>query len=231
MSSECIVELATYVPYVLVPEVYGKSFCVGFSSANNGNRWQGAALIVLFCSTLQKYTTRNGSFIGVRSPGSDTVNTPFVVLDALRYSANSLRVLYWLNSYLYPQQLKLEELLRDLPNLPKTIKRICRLIDSWEEVTSRVHKVRYLCWQEWAQVIPLRRHTDAARDCSRSLPKRFSERLLYELGWAVIRIGALENLPMWNAKRRETTTTGWPPREQFRKTSFMNYGNDQDELL
>ncbi|KAI6117199.1 hypothetical protein EV401DRAFT_1970527 [Pisolithus croceorrhizus] len=42
---------------------------------------------------------------------------PFSVLDALRCSANSLRILDWSGCDFFPQLHHLEELLRDLPNL------------------------------------------------------------------------------------------------------------------
>ncbi|KAI6037215.1 hypothetical protein BKA83DRAFT_4173133 [Pisolithus microcarpus] len=48
-------------------------------------------------------------------PGS--VIMPFRALDALRCSANSLRILDWSGSDFFPQAHQLEELLRDLPNL------------------------------------------------------------------------------------------------------------------
>ncbi|KAI5990951.1 hypothetical protein EDD15DRAFT_2530888 [Pisolithus albus] len=48
-------------------------------------------------------------------PGS--VIMPFRALDALRSSANSLRILHWSGSDFFPQVHQLEELLRDLPNL------------------------------------------------------------------------------------------------------------------
>ncbi|KAI6161732.1 hypothetical protein EDD17DRAFT_1584333, partial [Pisolithus thermaeus] len=49
--------------------------------------------------------------------GADPGTMPFSVLDALRCSANSLRILDWSGCDFFPQLHHLEELLRDLPNL------------------------------------------------------------------------------------------------------------------
>ncbi|KAI5990897.1 hypothetical protein EDD15DRAFT_2277947, partial [Pisolithus albus] len=50
-------------------------------------------------------------------PEPDSVVMPFRVLDALRCSANSLRILDWSGDDFFPQPHQLEELLRDLPYL------------------------------------------------------------------------------------------------------------------
>ncbi|KAI6012036.1 hypothetical protein EDC04DRAFT_2579999, partial [Pisolithus marmoratus] len=57
------------------------------------------------------------SFATSSSIGSEPVSMPLSVLDALRRSANSLRILDWSGDDLFPQLHQLEELLRDLPNL------------------------------------------------------------------------------------------------------------------
>ncbi|KAI6012031.1 hypothetical protein EDC04DRAFT_3094490 [Pisolithus marmoratus] len=57
------------------------------------------------------------SFAMSGSLGSEPISMPLSVLDALRRSANSLRILDWSGDDLFPQLHQLEELLRDLPEL------------------------------------------------------------------------------------------------------------------
>ncbi|KAI6004744.1 hypothetical protein EDD15DRAFT_1018552 [Pisolithus albus] len=190
---EYIFELATHVPYTLVPEVYEKADRLGdprsaleAALATKRNlvlvckQWQYMTMhylyrIVLIRTgldllaldrTLRNYATGNGSCVGTQSPSQWTrrldvtldfrnkcedldrcvkhltyvikslpkleivsfaipgslteagsVIMPFKALDALRCSANSLRILDWSGYDFFPQVHQLEELLRDLPNL------------------------------------------------------------------------------------------------------------------
>ncbi|KIK17874.1 hypothetical protein PISMIDRAFT_211033 [Pisolithus microcarpus 441] len=191
-----IFELATHVPYTLVPELYEKSDCIRDQhSALEASlvtkrslvlvckQWQYMAMRYFYCivlirtgldllaldRALRNYATGNGGCVGTRSPGQwtrrlditldlsdeseceeldrcvmrladvikslpkleivsfaipdslgpepDSVIMPFRVLDALRRSANSLRILDWSGDDFFPQVHQLEELLRDLPYL------------------------------------------------------------------------------------------------------------------
>ncbi|KAI5993948.1 hypothetical protein EDD15DRAFT_2367063 [Pisolithus albus] len=185
-----IFELATEVPYTLVPGLYEKSDCIrdqhsALEAALATKRslvlvckqWQRMTMCYLYRialirtgfdllaldHTLQNYAAGNGSFVGTRSPGhwtqrpditsdlsdeskceeldrcvkrladvigslpkleivsfaipASVVIMPFRVLDALRCSANSLRILDWSGRHFLPQVHQLEELLRDLPYL------------------------------------------------------------------------------------------------------------------
>ncbi|KAI5990890.1 hypothetical protein EDD15DRAFT_1134578 [Pisolithus albus] len=191
-----IFELATHVPYTLVPGLYEKSDRIrdqhsALEAALATKRrlvlvckqWQYMAMRYLYRvvlirtglnllaldHTLQNYAAGNGSLVGTRSPGhwtqrlditmdlsdefkcgeldrcvkrladvirslpkleivsfaipwsfgyeADAVIMPFRVLDALRCSANSLRILDWSGEDFCPQVHQLEELLRDLPCL------------------------------------------------------------------------------------------------------------------
>ncbi|KAI6098830.1 hypothetical protein EDD16DRAFT_1732269 [Pisolithus croceorrhizus] len=103
---EHIIELATRVPYTLVPEVYEKSDCIGdqhlaLQAALETKRslvlvckqWQNMTMRYLYRTvlirtgrdllaldhTLQNYAIGNGSFVGTRSPGHWTRRLDFTL--------------------------------------------------------------------------------------------------------------------------------------------------------